>query len=282
MSALDLFASALGAFIVLAAAMLPFYPNTGDSPEKVADIKKELAQAASELQQTKTALDDEEKKNQGLEDEIEKAKKELEGLTKAKLPPLDLVIALDTTASMDSVVNGLKRDIQELAEVLDVLSDDVGIGLIEFKDNCQPSTMIRALPLQKVSRGGLARLRSFAEGMRAWAPNCNQDFPEAMDEAMVVAAAMNWRPSTKKRSIILISDNPAENRNRAKNSVREFVSRSGARHTVSTVYVNTFLTGKAPDTVPFLKELAKLGKGKYVVEGSSSSFTITILKALVD
>ena len=283
MSALDLFASALGAFIVLTVAMMPFYPNTGDSPEKVADIKEELAKAEAELTQTKAALEEEEKKNQALEEELKKAKKELEGLSKAKLPPLDLVIALDTTNSMDSVVNGLKSDIQELAEVLDVLSDDVGIGLIEFKDTCDPPSAIRSLPLQKVSSGGLRRLRSFAQRMRAFSPgNCNFHPPEAMAEAMVEAAGMQWRPTTKKRSVILISDNPPKELALARQSVREFANRTGANHTVSTVWVNTWPSAIEPNAQAVLKELADIGKGKYVVEGSSSSFTITVLKALVD
>ena len=42
MSALDLFASAMGAFMFLAIIALPFFPNTGDSTESVAEIKKEL------------------------------------------------------------------------------------------------------------------------------------------------------------------------------------------------------------------------------------------------
>ena len=49
MSALDLFASALGAFILLAVVALPYFGNTGNSPENVAKIKKELKQAKSKL-----------------------------------------------------------------------------------------------------------------------------------------------------------------------------------------------------------------------------------------
>lgn len=282
MSALDLFASALGAFIILTVAMMPFFPNTGDSPEKVSDIKKELAEAEAERDKTKADLAEEEQKNAALEEEITKAKKDLEGLSKAKLPSLDLVIALDTTNSMDSVVNGLKTDIQELAEVLDVLSDDVGIGLIEFKDECYQPTMLRTLQLQKVSRGGLQRLRNFAQGMQAKSPNCNRDPAEAMAEAMDVAAGMSWRAGTKKRAVVLISDNRPKQTNRARNSVRSFANRTGANHTVSTVWVNTFPNVIESNSIPVLKELAALGKGKYVVEGSSSSFTITVLKALVD
>ena len=42
MSALDLFASAMGAFMFLAIIALPFFPNTGSSPESISEIKKEL------------------------------------------------------------------------------------------------------------------------------------------------------------------------------------------------------------------------------------------------
>ena len=44
MSALDLFASGMGAFILLAVMALPFFPNTGDSEERIEDIKDQLAE----------------------------------------------------------------------------------------------------------------------------------------------------------------------------------------------------------------------------------------------
>ncbi|MBD3666482.1 MAG: hypothetical protein HUJ16_00865 [Kangiella sp.] len=42
MSALDLFASAMGAFVIVAVIMFPYFPNTGDSPERVAEVRAEL------------------------------------------------------------------------------------------------------------------------------------------------------------------------------------------------------------------------------------------------
>ena len=38
MSALDLFASGMGAFILLAIMALPFFPNTGSAPEPVSGV----------------------------------------------------------------------------------------------------------------------------------------------------------------------------------------------------------------------------------------------------
>lgn len=42
MSALDLFASALGAFILITVVLFPFFPNTGDSPERIRDVRAEM------------------------------------------------------------------------------------------------------------------------------------------------------------------------------------------------------------------------------------------------
>ncbi|WP_127563044.1 vWA domain-containing protein [Nioella ostreopsis] len=49
MSALDLFASALGAFIVLAVVFLPFFPNTGDHPRISEEFEAQLVQAQQAL-----------------------------------------------------------------------------------------------------------------------------------------------------------------------------------------------------------------------------------------
>ena len=56
MSALDLFASALGAFILIAVVLFPYFPNTGDSAERVAEVRAQLAQAQSQLQALQSQL----------------------------------------------------------------------------------------------------------------------------------------------------------------------------------------------------------------------------------
>ena len=64
MSALDLFASALGAFILLAVIFMPFFPNTGDHPkiseamrERLANAEARAAQLQQELNAQNTALE---------------------------------------------------------------------------------------------------------------------------------------------------------------------------------------------------------------------------------
>lgn len=50
MSALDLFASALGAFMLITVVLFPFFPNTGDSPERVAEVRAEIAEQIDQLE----------------------------------------------------------------------------------------------------------------------------------------------------------------------------------------------------------------------------------------
>lgn len=57
MSALDLFASALGAFILLTVIFIPFFPNTGDSKERIVDTLTELAAAESRNDSLQSALE---------------------------------------------------------------------------------------------------------------------------------------------------------------------------------------------------------------------------------
>lgn len=49
-STLDLFASALGAFILITVLLFPYYPNTGDSTERVSEVRTELSAAVTQAQ----------------------------------------------------------------------------------------------------------------------------------------------------------------------------------------------------------------------------------------
>ena len=73
MSALDLFASGMGAFILLAVVGLIFFPNRGDSDERVAEVKEALAEARRERDQARRELDDDARRL----DAAEQAQREL-------------------------------------------------------------------------------------------------------------------------------------------------------------------------------------------------------------
>ena len=49
MSALDLFASALGAFMLLTVVALPFFPNTGDSPGLMEALEANMGEQLEQM-----------------------------------------------------------------------------------------------------------------------------------------------------------------------------------------------------------------------------------------
>lgn len=266
MSALDLFASAMGAFMFLAIIALPFFPNTGDSPERVAAVKKELEEAKSQLEQ-------EVQKKESLEKELQEEK----STAKISFPTMDIVIALDTTASMDKQVNGLRQEIVQLADLIMKLSPDAAMGIIDFKDRCEPGGAIRQQAIIPLTQASLGTLQSFANTLVPNSHNCNQDYEEAVDQALDTGLSLNWRPTAKAKTIIIITDNAAYSHKveATLSKARQF-HLNGEKNQISTVFVPTDNSlGRS-----YLERLANAGGGKFVTGGGS--FTATILLALAE
>ena len=80
MSALDLFASAMGAFILITIVLFPFFPNLGDSSKRIVEEKARLEQERAKLRQDRT----------GLEQERAKLKQERAKVSKTKVEDAEL------------------------------------------------------------------------------------------------------------------------------------------------------------------------------------------------
>lgn len=85
MSALDLFASALGAFILISVALFPYFPNTGHSPEDISalrraltDAQQQLQQCESELSQARSALTQTQAQLESMQGQLDQAQQELQ------------------------------------------------------------------------------------------------------------------------------------------------------------------------------------------------------------
>ena len=83
MSALDLFASALGAFILITLVLFPYFPNTGDSQERVDEVKAQLAEAEVQLEQTSAELEQASAELEQTSAELEQTNAELEQAARA-------------------------------------------------------------------------------------------------------------------------------------------------------------------------------------------------------
>lgn len=362
MSALDLFASGMGAFILLTVMALPFFPNTGDSEERLEEIKGELVQARAERDETKGELaralaerdaalsrasglervlaqiqtdsdvrkelqealndalrqiEDAQKRVQGLEEALAKAKeptpeqrdaeerkrsleealaearkqrdnaeKRAQGLedalAKARMPDLDIVICLDVTASMTEQIEGLKREISALAEILDGLAPSAGIGVIAFGDRVwrQP---VHLQPIVLTSDLTAVELfvRSLRPNMDPTASN-NRDGPEAVATALESAVRMNWRAASQRRYVIAVTDNAAysERERFALRTAREFAVTDG--QFVSTVRANFTDNRRDREAADrFLRQLAAAGKGQFVDAAGGESMIGSLLLAII-
>ena len=291
-SAIDLFASALGAFMIVSFVLLPYFPNTGEvppaptapttppapapEPEPPPGISAEAAEALEDqISELQEQLDGAQSREGDLARALEDATS-----TVKKFPPLDLVIALDTTGSMMYEVASLREEIAGLAELLVELTEDAAVGIIDFKDRCDPRTAIRIAPLRPVTRRTVRELTAFARSMSPGGSYCNDTDPEDYATALRAAARSAWRPSSERRSIVLISDNPAylDVRAQAISDAAEFARRPGARHTVSSVYVETGTALR--DTTAFMQQVARAGGGRFLQANQNASLSVTILLAV--
>ena len=327
-SALDIFASGMGAFVLLTLMAMPFFPNistkvdtvdtvdTGEALEtaqqRVEDLERLIADSqgssdmadaiAAELQaarqqikdlelqlsESEPAPDPDQSRIEELERQLEAAKERQDALEETQesiiFPHVDLVVCLDVTASMESQIAVLKREIQSLVAVLDRLAPSVGIGLVAFGDR-EWSRPLLELPI--TSTTSLTRIESFINRL---SPNlsdpsnetANLDAPEAVGLALSAAVRMQWRPVSERRYVIAITDNPAypDQRQATISTARQFAARDN--HYVSTVHANLGEEVDDPRAAErFLRQLASAGNGNYVEAAGGGSMLSTILLAIL-
>jgi len=282
-STLDLFASALGVFMLLTVIFLPFFPNTGDAPGVSDVVMQRLAEAEAEAEAmqaqndalsaaiaaAEAAATQQQSRIAALEQEIAR----LTASPDVSFPSVDIVVALDSTGSMRAQIDGLKAEVAQFAALMQSLSPSFAMGIVEFKDRCDP-VPVRSFTLTEMTPAGIESIRRFSRQINAGASPCNLDGPEALRAALQQAVAMPWRTESQKRLIVVISDNPAypEEMEQALALAGSFRGR-GAGHAVAAVHV-----GDDPIARAFLSRLAAGGGGEFVESGGS--FTATILLAL--
>ncbi len=276
MSALDLFASALGAFILLAVVFLPFFPNTGDHPKVSEAFVEQLEAAKAAVTKLTADLAQREQEKTALEVEKAQLEKELEeAAASTKFPALDIVMALDTTGSMGDQIASLKREVSQFAELMQQLSPDFAMGIVDFKDRCDSQTL-RIFNLTKINSSSLVQLQNFADAATTES-NCNRDAPEALKAGLEAAVDMPWRSAATVHLIIVVTDDRTypEEEELAVSLANSFSSR-GPGYTVSVAEADK--DNKAPEVGAFLQRLADAGDGDLI--SGNGTFTSTILLAL--
>ena len=320
-SALDLFASGMGAFVLLTLMAMPFFPNTSsgrqesqleasqarvaDLERMVSDLQQAVAGAASadeyqrvqqQLQSARNKLAEVQQGSSSPQEALSETQEQLaaaqsriqqleEGLKSVRLPHLDMVICLDVTGSMRDQIEGLKAEITSLTTILDRLAPSVGIGIVAFGDRRWQQT-IHQLRLTRITN--LSALERFVNGLTV---NMNDPFfaqntdgPEAVDQALQRALTTQWRSESEKRYIIVITDNPAYPESQAKTieDARRFSSASN--HHVSAVRANmvSTISGDPRFAKQYLQRLASAGNGNFVDAAGGESMLSTLLLAILE
>lgn len=229
MSAIDLFASAMGAFMVVAVVLMPFAMKLSTAESRVHEAREKLDAAEKryagtlarweKADATATEAEDGAEAAERRLTDLEKRKREAEkkatslnaglGQCQAKLADvelkdIDLVMMIDTTASMAGDIKALRVEATGIARILDRIASDVRIGVVAYRDDDlpQPSYITLPLELTPVDPAGLRRIKEFLNGLDVkGGPSC----PEDVHTALADARAMSWRTHARKY-VVAIGD----------------------------------------------------------------------------
>ena len=312
-SALDVFASALGVFIILTSVSLPFIFNTSQSAannlsqaELEAEIKSisdpaeaveqlliEIVALRAEIEELQTLSGAEAKRTEmeedisaalaqqieSLEETLERTETTLESAlqdrkTAEMIPPIDIVIAFDTTGSMQDELRSLQGGVIYLSRILMKWSESPAIGIIEILDECEYANR-KKFSLQEIDANSLGNLQRFVRSIGQINTGCNlYSWEEATHFALREAIASNWRPEVERRVIILMSDFPPYPY--AMTEVHGSIKRFASKDNQSVSIVQPSNAAATTEHVTIMKNLADLGKGEYI-DGAGSIVGAIIL-----
>ena len=288
-SALDLFASALGVFVLLAVLLFPYYlrepsleqdrlgaeaelaklgadltlaeQRAGQAEKRKAEAEALKRRAAAELEAAKQAMAEADKslleaasRVRETDQMMGSVEQELASLT---IDDLDLVFVMDATGSMRNEIADVQANLLGIVRILHRLAPTLNVGFVAFKDT-DAEYLSRDFPLKPMQGANLGRIQQFVGSLSA---SGGEDYPEPVGQAFDKALAMNWREGVEAR-IILIGDAPAHKRNWSR--IFEVVgafhrSESGGGRRVSAIF-----TGSREEGRNFYQRVAEAGGGDFV------------------
>ncbi len=290
-SALDLFASALGVFILMAVLLFPYYLRQPSVEAEVAGARSRLASAEAALTQARQhALDAERRRDQAeahrLEAIAEQAEAERalavaertiatarvhaedvgrrqasleEELANLPIVDLDLVFVMDATGSMRDEIQDVQRSLLSIIRVLERFAPSLRIGFVAYKDRTD-EYLTQTFPLVAMTRESLPRIQAFVRGLQA---RGGGDTPEPVGLALGVAYGMPWRSDARGR-IVVIGDAPVHDWDRAR--TLEMASQFHRSRPPGRLdrRISAIFTGRSPAGRRFFEQLALAGGGDMI------------------
>ncbi len=285
-SALDLFASALGVFVLIAILLFPYYLKEPAQESDVAGARAQLsalgeameaarltareaaearAEAAARLTRAQGALADAEaaaaRAGQSRDAAAERADAAAEKMASVENQPdanfamsdLDLVFVMDATGSMGDEIRDVQANLLGLVRIFTRLAPTLDVGFVAFKDRGD-DYLVRSFPLTAMRGGNLSQIQTFVGRLEA---SGGGDVPEPVAYALEQAVAMSWRPEAEGR-IVVIGDAPSHRSDWAKAFGEASAFAAGERR------VSAIFTGDDPEGREFFERLATAGGGDFV------------------
>ncbi len=290
-SALDLFASALGVFILMSVLLFPYYlrqPSTerdlegaraanaqaglsmteaqliaSQAEDAMAEAEALRSKAIDELQQADASKAEAEQvfaiAARRAKDSEQKKAAEEDAEARLNLTDLDLVFVMDATGSMGQELRDVQVNLLGLVRVLQRLAPSLNVGFVAFKDRSD-EYLTRTFPLAPMNSANLAGLQRFVERLSA---RGGGDRPEPVSAGLGKATSMNWRREAL--GWIIVVGDAAEHRNR-QSQVLEQVRRFHRYTPLNLIQrrVSSIFTGRNRAGRQFYQRLAKAGGGDYV------------------
>jgi Mg-chelatase subunit ChlD len=181
-------------------------------------------------------------------------------------PQVEVMFVLDTTGSMGGMLEGAKQKIWSISAAIlqGQPTPQVRVGLIGYRDT-NDEYVTRIFDLTE-------NIDDIYENLQAFDANGGGDEPEHVNRALDEAITKNsWSTGSQKTlNIYLVGDAPPHMDYRDGYHYRESISVAKKRG----IIINTIQCGYNEETIPFWKEMAELGKGRYVRIAQSGNMAV--------
>ncbi len=178
---------------------------------------------------------------------------------------LDVAVVIDSTSSMQSVLDAARTTVGRIVATLSTLIPNFRLAVVTYRD-AKDEYVTRHSGFSNSPWNAV----HFMEGLK---PEGGGDTPESVLEALQVALQrLEWSPKAR-RVVILVGDAPGHEADRV--ALRNLVRAASERTTIHCVVTPTggigSLRGANPATVEMFGEIATLGRGSSTLLGNAES-----------
>jgi multidrug efflux pump subunit AcrA (membrane-fusion protein) len=292
-SALDLFASALGAFMLLSIILFPFYLKQPTRIAEEAQATAERSAAIARLNETEARLAAataaaakaesavkaaEQRRARALTD-VAAAREQAAAAAEAakavavtppqvapppvpvrrrhgslKIADLDVVFVMDATGSMRDEIADVRANLIGIVRILHRMATALRVGFVAYKDRGD-DFVTRSFALSPMTDANAQAIAAFVGSITTGGGG---DVPEPIDQALQAAIAMPWSAGADGQ-IIVVGDAPVHAENRAATlAMADAFRRSAGNRTVSAIFTGSDEAGRV-----FFSQLARAGGGDF-------------------